>query len=200
MRCLLITSRGSRRTVTVALCLCAIAVVSCSTNPATGRSSFTGLMTTADEVRNSSLATMTPKEAAQIKPQRIRVVTSARATRLRNWPSGWIRNIRAAALPGAQRTDRRRQAKGTDATKDRGRMTGHFSQSHQNGRLQRGISRSPSPIVRYNDFCFANFGRIERVRFVPPHPMRNHTRADVGGEPFANEVKDLRAVGHSVAM
>ena len=33
------------------LCLLAFAVFSCSTNPATGRSSFTGLMTTADEVR-----------------------------------------------------------------------------------------------------------------------------------------------------
>jgi len=38
-------------TAIVALCLCALAAVSCSTNPATGRSSFTGTMTTADEVR-----------------------------------------------------------------------------------------------------------------------------------------------------
>ena len=34
-----------------AFCLCALVVFSCSTNPATGRSSFTGMMTTADEVK-----------------------------------------------------------------------------------------------------------------------------------------------------
>ncbi|HVN27020.1 MAG TPA: M48 family metalloprotease [Candidatus Binataceae bacterium] len=34
-----------------ALCLCALTSVSCSTSPATGRSTFTGLSTTADEVR-----------------------------------------------------------------------------------------------------------------------------------------------------
>lgn len=34
-----------------ALCLSALAMISCSTNPATGRSSFTGTMTTADEIK-----------------------------------------------------------------------------------------------------------------------------------------------------
>jgi predicted Zn-dependent protease len=37
--------------IPAALGLCALALFSCSTNPATGRASFTGMMTTADEVK-----------------------------------------------------------------------------------------------------------------------------------------------------
>ncbi len=53
MQLYFIASSGRRRTAiaSVLAALCALAAVSCSTNPATGRSSFTGLMTTADEVR-----------------------------------------------------------------------------------------------------------------------------------------------------
>ncbi len=53
MQLYFIALSGRRRTAiaSVLAALCALAAVSCSTNPATGRSSFTGLMTTADEVR-----------------------------------------------------------------------------------------------------------------------------------------------------